>query len=56
MEKYRSRKFIVTLFCAVSAVALASVGKMSGDVATVLMACVAAYNLGQAYIDGKNTD
>lgn len=46
--KFSSRKFIVTMTCIVATVALAYVEKMTGDVAIVLGACVAAYNWANA--------
>lgn len=50
MERYGSRKFVVTLSAMASTVLLAYFGKMSGDVALVLAACVAAYNWANARV------
>lgn len=44
-EKFRSRRYIITLLCIVSSVAMAYFGKMDGNLAMVLTAGMASYNL-----------
>jgi len=44
-EKFGSRRFIVTLIGILGAIGLAYFGKMSSDVALVLVAGIASYNL-----------
>ena len=46
-QRYRSRKFILTMFIALGAMLLGYFGRglSESSLATVLVACVAAYNL-----------
>ncbi len=50
MDKYASRKFIITGAVLVATVVLARYGQMTADVALVLAACVASYNASNAWI------
>ena len=52
-DKYRSRKFIITLIIIALASVLAYMDKMGGDVALILTACITSYNVSQGWIDGK---
>ena len=54
MNKYGSRKFIVTMSCVIASVFLAYYGKMSSDVALVLSAGMAAYNWANAKTSGND--
>lgn len=55
-ERFTSRKFIVVMSCIAAASGLAAYGKMTGDVATVLLACVVSYNMANAYVEGKGAE
>lgn len=51
MEKYRSRKFILTLLVLAVTVGLAYFDKLNSDVALVLTALIGSYNVMQGMID-----
>jgi len=44
MDRFTSRKFIITTGCILGTVALSYFGKMTGDAAIVLAAAIASYN------------
>lgn len=50
MSRFSSRKFIVTMAVVAATTGLAVAGKMTGDVSTVLVVCVGAYNAANAVI------
>ena len=52
-ERFTSRKFIVAMSSIIASTALAAYGKMTGDVATVLLAVNAGYHLANAWISTK---
>ena len=52
-ERFTSRKFIVAMASIASVTGLAAYTKMTGDVATVLLAVNAGYHLANAYVTGK---
>ena len=52
-EKYGSRKFIVTMTGMALTALLALLGKMTGDVALVMVACITGYHLANAWTTGK---
>jgi xanthine/uracil permease len=54
MIKYQSRKFIVAMATIASTTGLAAFGKMSGDVATVLLAVNLGYHAANAWIATNN--
>ena len=54
MEKFTSRKFIVTILAMVTTGILAYFGKMTGDTALVLSAGIASYNWANAKL-GSDT-
>ena len=51
MEKFKSRKFIVTLLVLLSTVVLAAVEALNSNVAMVLGAIVGSYNVMQGLVD-----
>jgi hypothetical protein len=55
-EKFRSRKFLITLISILGTFMLAAFGKMTPDVATVLAIGVGAYNLANGYVTGKGNE
>ena len=54
MKNYGSRKFIVAMSSIASVVGLAAYGKMTGDVATVLLAVNIGYHAANAWIATRN--
>jgi hypothetical protein len=50
-SKFKSRKFIVTMFGVTGTFVLAYFGKMTGDVAMVVAAGLAMYNYSQGKVD-----
>ena len=52
-EKYRSRKWILTLLVLVIATGTALAGKLSGELAQVLTGLVISYNAFQGFVDWK---
>lgn len=54
MDKYLSRKFIITLLILTITVILAMISKMTGDISSVLTALAVAYPASQAAVDWKN--
>lgn len=54
--RYGSRKFIVTMTTLILTTALAYLGKMDAQVATVFSACVVGYHLANAYTTGKGAE
>lgn len=56
MTKFTSRKFIVTMSALVGSILLAYLGKMDGNTAIVLGACVGAYNYANAKIEEFRSD
>ena len=53
MNKYGSRKFIVTMTGMLLTAGLAVFGKMDAHVALVMSAAIAGYHLANAYTTGK---
>ena len=51
MEKYRSRKFILSIMVLSATIALAYFEKINGDVALIFTALIASYNVMQGLID-----
>jgi len=56
MNKYGSRKFIVTMTVIAATVFLAYIGKVDAHVAMILSACVVGYHLANAYTTGKGQE
>lgn len=54
MNRYGSRKFVVTMSIVLVTLALAWNGKVDANVALVLSACVAAYNAANVIWQQKN--
>jgi len=52
-SKFTSRKFIVTMTGMTLAGVLAAIGKMSGDMAGVIVVAIGAYNYSNSYISAK---
>lgn len=51
MEKFRSRKFILSLLIMLATIGLAYIGKLNGDVALVFTGLIGSYNVMQGMID-----
>lgn len=51
MAKWKSRKFVVTVFGMLGATVLGALGRMDGDVALVYAAGIAAYNYANAKVE-----
>lgn len=52
-EKYRSRKFMVTVGGTLLAAALAWAGKLTPEMSNVILAAIASYNVANAWAGGK---
>jgi hypothetical protein len=48
-DKYRSRRYLITLLCILSGVALAYFGKMDANIALILTGGMASYNLKDSF-------
>lgn len=53
-NKYRSRKFLVTVGGTILAVVMAYFGKLSPELSNVILAAMASYNISNAWIQRKN--
>ncbi len=53
-ERYRSRKFLMSLLVLTATVVLAYFGKMDAHVGLVLAGLVSSYNVMQGWIDQTN--
>jgi hypothetical protein len=54
-EKYRSRKWILSIFVLILAAVMALQGKLSGELAQIITVVIGSYNGAQGIIDWAKT-
>lgn len=52
-SKYRSRKFMVTLSGLAIGVGMAYLGKLTPELSNIVLACIASYNMANAWTSPK---
>lgn len=52
-EKYRSRKFMVTVGGMAVAAVMVYLDKLTPELSNVILACISSYNLANAWAGGK---
>ena len=50
-EKYRSRKFMITVGIGLATVGLAYAGKLNSDVAMIFSSLIVSYNVSNAWVE-----
>lgn len=54
-EKYRSRKFLITVSIGLATVGLAYTGKLTNDVAMIFSSLIVSYNVANAWVEKKTS-